>query len=61
MNKKASLNIRFTTEQRRKINRAADLETRRTRQNVEPSTLVRELVMPKIEEILASADQPAAA
>lgn len=55
LRKRKRITVRFTDEQARKIDQAADLESRRRREAVDPSTLVRELVLPRVDAILASA------
>lgn len=62
LSKSATLTIRFTPEQRRKIAQAARIASRLKGEIVEESTLFRELGMREIEQYLAAqTEAPAAA
>lgn len=60
LRKKDQIGVPVNAEQRRKIERAADIISRQRSEIVPMAVLVRELLMPKVEEIIAAADIPAA-
>lgn len=58
--KEKRLTVRFSALELADLKRAARIETKLRQERVEESTLVRELAMPRIREILAEADKKAA-
>lgn len=56
--KTARMTIRWSPDQFARIERAAKIESRRRGELIEPGALVREVTMPRIEEILAAAEVP---
>lgn len=60
LRKSDKLTIRFTEEQRAKLERAALKRSRAVGELVEAGTLAREYIMAGVERDLASADQAAA-
>lgn len=53
--KSERLMVRYTPDQLDRISRAAVIQSRRRGEIVDPSSLVRELTVPAVSEILASA------
>lgn len=51
--KKERLTVRLSSQEAADLEKAARLESGRRRENVEESTLLRELAMPRVREILA--------
>jgi hypothetical protein len=58
--KKKRLLVRLSPQDAADVDRAARLESRRRGEVVGESTLLRELAMPKVRELLATAGQEAA-
>jgi electron transfer flavoprotein alpha/beta subunit len=57
--KTKELKLRLNPEDAAAVERAARLESQRRREIVGESTLLRELAMPRVRELLAAADQAA--
>lgn len=55
------LTVRFTPEQRRRLELVAQAESRRRGEVMELATLIREFVMRRVEELLATDRQPSEA
>ncbi len=53
LNKASTLCIRLTAEQKRRTLEAAGIVSRQRRANITPSALLRELVVPQIDRIIA--------
>jgi hypothetical protein len=53
------MTIRWSAEQLARIERAAEIQSRRKGELIEPGTLVRDLTMPGVDEILASVEATA--
>jgi hypothetical protein len=53
LNKASTLCIRLTAEQKRRTTEAAGIVSRQRRANITPSALVRELVLPQVDRIIA--------
>jgi uncharacterized protein (DUF1778 family) len=59
VHKKDRFLVRVTADQRRRLERAATIETQRRGELVGVATLLRELAMPRVDEIiLAATTQP---
>ena len=55
LNKVRPLSIRMTPDQRKRVSAAAGIVSRQRKMNVTESALVRELVLPEVDRIIAEA------